>query len=111
MKINYNFIVSLLLLIVSACGEDNRRQAIIEARIKEKIEDAKMKKLNECRNQALSIATEHADSILLHNADLWQIQGDSIPRPPKPGKPDAPKINTKIDSTPAIPLFPIKDKK
>lgn len=91
-----------------ACGEDNRREAIIAAKIKEKIDEFRLKKVTECHDSALEIAITKADSILLKNADLWQIQGTDIPRPPRPTKPGDPKIKIKVDSTPAQPLFPIK---
>ena len=90
---------------ITACGEDRRRQSTIDTRIKERVEDFRIKKLKECSNQALDIATTNADSILLKNADLWQIKGDNIPRPPRPIKPGEPNITIKIDTTPAKPLF------
>jgi hypothetical protein len=93
------------LLLFLSCGEDNRRQGVIAERIKERVESFRVKKMAECRNQALDIATAHADSILLKNADLWQIKGDNIPRPPRPSKPGAPDISIKIDTTPAKPIF------
>jgi hypothetical protein len=98
-------ILFLSLFLLSSCGEDKRRQGVIADRIKERVENFRIKKLTECRNQALDIATAHADSILLKNADLWQIKGDNIPRPPRPSKPGAPDISIKIDTTPAKPLF------
>ncbi len=107
-SLRYKHFFSLLLLsalLFSGCGEDNRRQGVIEARIKERVATFSTKKLLECRNQALDIAAINADSILLKNADLWQIKGDNIPRPPRPGKPGAPDITIKIDTTPAKPLF------
>lgn len=108
MKKRYFYIISCVLSVVTACGEDHRREAIIAAKIKERVEEFKSKKISDCRNSALDIAVTKADSILLKNADLWQIQGTDIPRPPRPTKPSEPKIKTKIDSSAATPLFPIK---
>lgn len=105
-KTHFNIFYFCFLL--AACGEDNRREGIIAAKIKEKIEEFKIRKKTECRNSALNIAITRADSILLKNADLWQIQGTDIPRPPRPSKPGEPKIKVKIDSTAVQPLFPIK---
>jgi hypothetical protein len=102
---HFFYLFVLAVFFCSGCGEDDRRQGVIESRIKERVESFRTKKLLECRNQALDIATTNADSILLKNADLWQIKGDNIPRPPRPSKPGAPDITIKIDTTAAKPLF------
>ncbi len=102
------FFIAILASLFFACKEDSRRNDILAAKIQEKVADFRMRKLSECRRQALDIATTNADSILLKNADLWQIRGDLIPRPPRPSKPGAPNITVKVDSSPAKPLFPFK---
>jgi hypothetical protein len=107
MKRLHSLLIGIVFIGV-ACGEDHRREAIIAAKIKERIEDFKTRKITECQKSALDIAITKADSILLKNADLWQIHGDSIPRPPRPTKPGEPTIKVKVDSTPAKPLFPLR---
>ena len=103
----YSSLLLCIFLFIS-CQEDSRRQTTIDTKIKEKIDEFRNRKLAECRLQALDIAATNADSILLKNADLWQIQGSIIPRPPRIAKPGTPDITIRVDSTPAKPLFPFK---
>jgi hypothetical protein len=99
----------LILCFFLSCSQEEQRQAILQAQIQGKIEDFKSKKWEEYRQKEMETAIQRADSILLMNADLWQIPMDSLKaRPPKAVKPGAPEIKTVVDSTPVKPLFPIK---
>lgn len=109
MFLKSRYYLVLLLCFVFACSQEEQRQAILQAQIQGKIEDFKSKKWEEYRQKEIETAIQRADSILLMNADLWQIPMDSLrARPPKATKPNAPEIKTVVDSSPVKPLFPIK---
>ena len=92
-----------------ACNQEVERQALIDAAVKEKIADFQEKKINEYRKKEFEDATKIADSILLLNADLWQLSMDSLgARPARVVKPKTPSITIPVDSTPVNPLFPLK---
>jgi hypothetical protein len=97
------------LFFMVACNKEKERQAVIDAAIKDKIETFTTKKWDEIRQKELEAASKIADSILLQNADLWQLSMDNLhARPPKAVKPGAPNITINVDSTPVKPLFIIK---
>jgi hypothetical protein len=103
-----NFIA--FVLIFAACNKEAERQAIIDAAIKEKVSDFQEKKLIAFRKSEFEEATRLADSILLLNADLWQLSMDSLgARPARVTKPKTPTTIVPIDSTPINPLFPLKN--
>lgn len=109
MNLKNNCYFGLCLFFLISCNQEEQRQAILQAQIQGKIEDFKVKKWEEYRQKELETAIQKADSILLMNADLWQLPIDTLRiRPPKAVKPGAPDIKTVVDSTPVKPLFPIK---
>ncbi len=92
-----------------ACNQDAERQALIDAAIKVKVTDFQEKKIEEYRKKEFEDATKIADSILLLNADLWQLSMDSLgARPARVEKPKTPSVTITVDSTPVNPLFPLK---
>jgi hypothetical protein len=102
------FFIGILFVFV-ACDEEKERQKIIDAAINLKVEDYKTKRLEEEKRKELDEAVHIADSILLFNADLWQISMDSLGiRPPRVNKPGAPDLTIAVDSSPIKPLFPFK---
>lgn len=109
-KFCYFFYTCIFSLSLVACNKEEKRQQAIQSRITERVALFKEKKTKECSTKALETAIHRADSILLQNADLWRINNDLIPRPPIPAKPNSPKLKAPIDSTPVVPLFPIKRK-
>jgi hypothetical protein len=103
-----NFIAFFIICI--ACNEEEQRQAMIAAAVKEKVSDFQEKKIANFRKKEFEEATRIADSILLLNADLWQISMDSLgARPARVTKPKTPTTIIPIDSTPVNPLFPLKN--
>jgi hypothetical protein len=109
MYLKKSYSIGFLLCFLLSCSQEEQRQAILQAQIQGKIEDFKSKKWDEYRQKEMETAIEKADSILLMNADLWQIPMDSLKaRPPKAVKPGVPAIKIVVDSTPVKPLFPIK---
>jgi hypothetical protein len=104
MKKIYYYIAALSAL---SCNQAGERQSIIDAAIREKVENFTQKRLQDQRQKELEKAIAKADSILLLNADLWQLSMDSLrARPPRAIKPSSPNITIHVDSTPAQPLFP-----
>ncbi|MFZ4542581.1 MAG: hypothetical protein ACOYOA_00920 [Saprospiraceae bacterium] len=106
MKYCYFFLVGGLCSLVS-CDNEKLRQATIQQKVNERISEFKSKKMAGCKQQAMEVAVKRADSILLMNTDLWQIQTDDIERPPIPEKPGLPNVKVTIDSSKVKPLFPV----
>ncbi len=103
-----NFIA--FFLICAACNQEAERQTIIDNAIKEKVMEFREKKMAEFSKKEFEEATHIADSILLLNADLWQLSMDSLgARPARVTKPKTPTSIISIDSTPVSPLFPLKN--
>ena len=102
-------IFTVFIFLFLACNHEVERQTLIDAAIKEKVADFQEKKINEYRKREFEDATKIADSILLLNADLWQLSMDSLgTRPVRVEKPKIPNITIPLDSTPVNPLFPLK---
>ncbi len=101
--------VFFLIFLFSSCSQEAERQALIQATIQAKVQEFRERKQEEYRTKLFDAAVKQADSILLLNADLWQIPMDSLrARPPRVSKPNTPKTTISVDSTPVKPLFPIK---
>lgn len=107
----YIFILLFLLFFCSSCDKEKERQLSIKQKINEKVGIFSSKTWVSCEQRALDRAVKLADSILLANADLWQIQTDLTDRPTIPIKPLGPNPAIKIDSSKVEPIFPINPKK
>lgn len=97
----------MIVFLLSSCTNEKLRQESIQLKIDERIAEFKRKNLASCEQQAMEKAAKKADSILLMNADLWQIRTDLIERPPIPSKPSSPQVKIRVDSSKAVPLFPV----
>lgn len=89
------------------CDNENVRKETIGQKINERIIAFKQRTIAGCELRALEKAAKMADSILLANVDLWQIQTDPGTRPTLPLKPTPPAIKIRVDSSKVEPLFPL----
>lgn len=97
-------------LVFASCNKEAERQAMIDAAISVKVKEFQEKKLADFSKKEFEEATRIADSILLLNADLWQLSMDSLgARPARVTKPKTPTSFIAVDSTPVSPLFPLKN--
>lgn len=75
----------------------------IENAVAEKFAQRRAERMNLCNENAIKIAEQRVDSILLAQAKLTTM--DTIGKPIKPIKPDLPEITPPKDSTDIKPLF------
>ena len=75
----------------------------IEIAVADKFAKRRAERMNLCKENAIKIAEQRVDSILIAQAKLTSI--DTIGRPIKPIKPDLPEITPPKDSTDVKPLF------
>lgn len=85
---------------MGACGE--RREAIIQAKVAERVTDFREKQWAKCRESLLREAERMADSLIL--ADAQAALRDSLLRQ-RPSKPLPPAALPPIDSAPVRPIF------
>lgn len=101
-----------ILLMIPALGfqkgktKEAEIQALIDARVTEKVERFRRIRFAKCRESILERASELADSIILATA-INTVIVDSISRPTPPDRPVRPAIKTPIDTSPVTPLLPI----
>ncbi len=102
----------LLLLLLTACEEDDRNQkavqAMIEEEVNQRLNNYREARMQRCWEDALEEASKQADSILLVEA---RQNRDTLGKPPKPSKPEKPEIKSVKDSLPVKPLLPAKERK
>ena len=79
-------------------------QALIDAKVTEKIEIFRKKRLAVCRERILKRANELADSIIMSKAINTTII-DNTERPNPPERPLRPIIKPPADTTPVKPFF------
>lgn len=112
---NYGQILLFLLgtiVIVSCFGFQKEKskeaeiQVLIDAKVAEKVEAFRIKRLAKCRERVLKRAGELADSIIMAKAKSTTIIDDAS-RPTPPERPTRPPIKTPIDTTPVEPFFPV----
>jgi len=75
----------------------------IETAVAEKFAKRRADRMNQCKENAIKIAEQRVDSILLAQAKLITI--DTLDKPIKPTKPNQPEITPPKDSTDIAPLF------
>ena len=81
---------------------EERTERILQE-VAKKLEVRRQERWKQCKKQALRIAEEKVDSMLLAEAKLIVI--DTIDKPAPPIKPNTPIIKVPKDSTPIEPLF------
>ena len=79
-------------------------QALIDAKVAEKVEYFRRKRIQACRERVFQRASEIADSIIISRAKSTTII-DNTTRPVPPERPVRPPIRPPIDTTPVTPLF------
>ena len=98
-------------VVLSSCNNEKLRQETIKDKIAERVSDFSARSLIACEQRALDLAVKMSDSILIANADLWQIRTDLMDRPPVPLKPSSSDVKVKVDSSKVEPIFPISENK
>ncbi len=93
----------ILFFLLIGCKDDKAHQAAIDAAVQTKVENYRQQQLSERQQKVLEEANRKADSILLKNAELWQI--DSTLRPDLPSRPIKPTFSNENDTIPVKPLF------
>ncbi len=96
------FYFSFFFLLIG-CKDDKAHQAAIATAVQTKVESYRQQQLSERQQKVLEEANRKADSILLKNAELWQI--DSTLRPDLPSRPTKPTFSNENDTIPVKPLF------
>ncbi len=75
----------------------------IEKAVAEKFAKRRAEYMKQCKENAIIIAEQRVDSILIAQAKLTSI--DTIGKPLKPIKPNLPEVTPPKDSTKVAPLF------
>jgi len=78
------------------------KDAVIEEKVQERLDNYKRIIFKKCRNKILEEASVLADSIILERAKMLK---DSLQRPPKPTRPEKPALLELKDSLNLAPLF------
>jgi hypothetical protein len=97
------FYLGAILCFVMGCKDESAHKTAIAAAVWSKVENYKEQQIKERRSKIIEEANQKADSILLKNAELWQI--DSTLRPDLPIRPTKPTFSNENDSIPVKPLF------
>ncbi len=87
-------------VLLFACGGD--KEALVQAKVAERVMDFKAKEIAECRENLLQIAERSVDSLLLLEAQ--NALNDSLSRL-RPGRPYQPARVLPIDSLEVKPIF------
>ena len=102
-------ILSVLITLLSFGCEEKKietpeeRLERIGIAVEQKFAQRRAERMNQCKENAIKIAEQRVDSILIAQAKLTSI--DTFGRPIKPIKPDLPEITPPKDSTDVKPLF------
>jgi|GEM_PF-2370858 len=80
------------------------RQALIQAKVDERVEDYRLSLIKRCRDKIMKEANIRVDSILIvRSEEIYTI--DSIPRPERPVKPNKPVVPLLDKSEPIAPII------
>ena len=104
------YLCLLMLILAQACGppDHSEMQAILmEKRLDDRINQFIQDEKTKCKVDLMAEASRLADSLLrVSNPVLIQI--DSIQKPPRPTKPEAPNFSKPADSVKIAPIIPSK---
>jgi len=105
-KVILGLLVPLALVIMLGFQQQDfsDREALIEAKVIERVEDYRLSLLKRCRDKVMKEASARVDSILI----VWSEEihtVDSIPRPPKPVKPYKPEVPLLDKTEPIAPMI------
>ncbi len=100
----------ILLLILGFQAQDfSDREAMIQAKVDERVEEYRLGVLKRCRDRVMKEAGARVDSILIvRSAEIYTV--DSIPRPTKPIKPIKPEVPLLDKSEPIVPILGKEEK-
>jgi len=95
----------ILLLMLGFQRQDfSDREALMQAKVDERVEDYRLGILKRCRDKVMKEAGIRVDSILIdRSAEIYTV--DSIPRPTRPIKPDKPEVPLIDKSEPIVPIL------
>jgi len=95
----------VLFLILGFQKQDfSDREALIQAKVDERVEDYRLGVVKRCRDKVMKEAGIRVDSILIvRSAEIYTV--DSIPRPTKPIKPNKPEVPLLDKSEPIVPIL------
>jgi len=95
----------VLLLMLGFQEQDfSDREALMQVKVDERVEDYRLGLLRRCRDKVMKEAGIRVDSILiLRSAEIYTV--DSIPRPTRPIKPDKPEVPLLDKSEPIVPII------
>ncbi|MEZ5055652.1 MAG: hypothetical protein R2879_01310 [Saprospiraceae bacterium] len=94
---------AFLTMFLFACNDYSElRQKMVEESYQQKIEEFIGSKNKECREEAISIASQKVDSILIARAKLNK---DTLNKPIIPEKPIKPEIKQPLDSSDVGPIL------
>ena len=96
-----SFILSSCDKKVQESPEEKRKR--IEKTVDKKLNDRRRERMKICKENAIKIAGQKVDSILIAQAKLTSV--DTVGKPLKPIKPDLPEFVPPKDSTEIEPLF------
>lgn len=103
-------ILNLIFFTLFSFGCEEKKKETPEERLErigiavaDKFAKRRAERMNLCKEDAIKIAEQQVDSILIAQAKLTSI--DTTGRPPKPIKPDLLEITPPKDSTDVKPLF------
>jgi hypothetical protein len=104
MKLNSTLLWLGLVCLLPACEKPPpyTREELIERTLQERLEEYEQLLMTRCQEKALEHAALLIDSILIDEA---RANIDTINRPAKPLKPEAPERQLPRDSVPIKPLF------
>lgn len=104
MKLNSHMLCIGFICLFSACEKPPlyTREELIQRTLQERLEEYEQLLMTRCQEKALERAELLIDSILIEEA---RANIDTINRPAKPIKPEAPERQLPRDSVPIKPLF------
>lgn len=105
-----SIILSLIFFTLFSFGCEEKKKETTEERLErienavaEKFANRRTERMKKCKENAIKIAEQRVDSMLIAQAKLISI--DTTERPIKPIKPNLPEITAPKDSTDVKPLF------
>jgi len=105
------FLVAIICLIFSTGFQKEKSreaqiQALIDAKVAERIDAYRKEFLEKCRERILVRASELADTVILMSARKINIIDKTV-RPTPPPRPLRPDVRIPADTTPVTPFFSI----
>ncbi len=105
-KLILSLLASLVLVIMLGFQQQDfsDREAMIQAKVSERVEDYRLNLLKRCWDKVMKEASARVDSILIVRSEEIHTV-DSIPRPVKPVKPYKPEVPLLDKTEPIAPVL------